>query len=287
MTIRSIMLPALLLALPALAAAQSGNVRYSETIPLDFKLPPNSPMADRLPKTSTKLMQLTFSPQATLYTEAPRGEAKSDSSKARAEVAIVSGSAAGGAVFVGGGGGGGGGGGMEVRRVDIEAGMAMAGGPVFMFGGGGGAGGTLAGAYTDLSDGSYVEVRDFLGRTFRIPEARPTYNWKLTGEQASFMGHPVMQAKAKVDSTTLEAWFTPDIPVSAGPAQYGGLPGLILTLTVDSNKVVYTATAIDLTTPIGDIKAPSDGSKVSRAEYDRIVKEKMDEMAKSRRGRGN
>jgi GLPGLI family protein len=65
------------------------------------------------------------------------------------------------------------------------------------------------------------------------------------------------------------------------------LPGLILTLTVDSNRVVYTATAVDTTTPVAKIAAPSEGNKVTRAEYDKIVAEKQAEMAKSRRGRRN
>jgi hypothetical protein len=279
-TIRPILLATLLVGLPGLATAQSGTVRYTETTPLDFKLPPNSPMIGKLPTSTTKLMQLTFSPEAALYAEAPRGEGPQG---AKGEMAVVSGAAGGGqTVFITRDGGGGGG--MAGAKMEAEMAMPMGG---FAFFGGGGAGGTLAGAFTNLSDNSYIEVREFLGKTFRIPDTRPTYKWTLTGEQATFMGHPVLQAKAKRDSTTLEAWFTPDIPVSAGPGQYGGLPGLILTLTVDSNKVIYTATNIDITTPIVPIKAPSDGSKVTRAEYDRIVKDKMDEMAKSRRGRGN
>ena len=169
--------------------------------------------------------------------------------------------------------------------------MATGDGAVFFTSGGpmGGAGrmDAVAGAWTNLADGSYIEVREFLGRTFRIPEERPKFSWKLTGQQATFLGHPVFQAIAQQDSTSLEAWFTPDFPVPAGPAQYGGLPGLILTLAVDSNRIVYTATAIDTTTAVGQIKAPSDGSKVTREEYDKIVKEKMAEIAKQRRGRGN
>ncbi|MEP6590470.1 MAG: GLPGLI family protein [Gemmatimonadota bacterium] len=269
---RPMLLTALLVGPPALAGAQSGVVRYNETTALDFKLPPNSPMAGRFPKSTTKPMQLTFSPDAALFAEPTRAEGDANSAR---EVR-----------FVGGGPGGGGLAGVQVtelRRGDGE--MAMT-GAMFSFGGGAG-GGTVAGAFTNLADGSYVEVRQFLGRTFRIPDARPAFSWKLTGEQASFLGHPVFQAKATQDSTNYEAWFAPDIPISAGPAQYGGLPGLILTLTVDSNKVIYTATAIDLSTPIAPIKVPSDGSKVTRAEYDKIVKEKMDEMAKGRRGRGN
>ena len=43
----------------------------------------------------------------------------------------------------------------------------------------------------------------------------------------------------------------------------------------------------DTTTPIEKIKTPSEGSKVTRAEYDKIVAEKQAEMMKQRRGRRN
>lgn len=275
MKFRPILLATLLVGLPGLVTAQSGTVRYDETTALDFKLPPNSPMAGRFPKSMTKPMQLTFTPEAALFGEAPRVEGNVPG--APGQFTMIPGGAGPGRVMISGDRGG-----MEMRE------MAMAGGQMMVtFGGNGPGAGTIAGAFTDLADGSYIEMRQFLGKKFRIPDARPAFNWKLTGEQATFLGHPVLQARAQKDSTTLEAWFTPDIPVSAGPGQYGGLPGLILTLTVDSNKVIYTATALDITTAIGPIKAPSDGSKVTRAEYDKIVKEKMDEMAKGRRGRGN
>ncbi len=268
--VRPLLISALLVGLPGLANAQSGTVRYDETTLLDFKLPPNSPMIGRLPKTTVKPMQLTFSPEGALWAEAPRA---ADNGQGRGDVQFISRDGGGGSV-------------MATRAMGGEAMMVMEMRGGFSFGGGG-VPDALAGAFTNLSDGSYVEVRQFLGRTFRIPGDRPTFQWKMTGDQATFLGHVVFRATAQKDSTNLEAWFAPDIPVPAGPAQYGGLPGLILTLAVDSNKVVYSATAIDLTTPVTALKAPSDGSKVTRAEYDKIVKEKMDEMAKQRRGRGN
>jgi hypothetical protein len=263
------------------ATAQSGTVRYDQSTRLDFKLPPNSPMAGRLPKAITKAMQLTFTPAAALFAEAP-ANASADAGGREAKMAVEAGGAAGRTVFISRDGGG-----MAAGKMAMASGDGVmffsAGGPM----GSGGRMDAVAGAYTDLAQGSYIEVREFLVRTFRIPEERPTFGWKLTGQQATFLGHPVFQATAQQDSTSLEAWFTPDIPISAGPAQYGGLPGLILTLAVDSNRIVYTATAIDTTAAVAEIKAPSDGSKVTREEYEKIVKEKMDEIAKQRRGRGN
>jgi hypothetical protein len=270
----------LLAGLPLSGTAQSGTVRYDQSTRLDFKLPPGMPMPDRLPKATTRPMQLTFTPEATLFAAAPR-PADGEAGVREAKMAVEAGAAGGRAVFISRDGGG-----MAAGRITMEGGgdmMIISGGPM----GAGGRMDAVTGAWTNLSDGSFIEVRELLGRTFRIPEERPKYSWKLTGEQATFLGHPVFQATARQDSTSLEAWFTPDIPISAGPAQYGGLPGLILTLAVDSNRIVYTATAIDTTTAIGQLKAPSDGSKVTREEYEKIVKEKMDEIAKQRRGRGN
>ena len=267
---------ALMASLPMVVSGQSGTVRYDQSTRLDFKFPPemarNPQFMANMPKASTRPMQLRFTPQAALFGQAPAltapGASGAPAAGGRADVVMV----------------GRPGSEMMVREMDASA---MSGASVAFFGGGGSGLDAVSGAHTDLGDGSYVELRSLLGRTFRITEQRPTFAWKLTGESASFLGYPVYQAIAKQDSTTLEAWFTPDIPVSAGPAQYGGLPGLILTLTVDSNRVVYTATAVDIKTPVEKITVPSEGSKVTRPEYDRIVAEKQAEMAKSRRGRGN
>lgn len=260
----------LIVGLVAPAGAQSGTVRYDQSNRLDFNLPPNSPMAGRLPRASVRPMLLTYSPEIVLFAAAPRDAADPRGAMMAEREVMVMRSGGGGAVP-----------------------LSVTGGRAVSFGGGPGFGGrdaaaaTLVGAYNNLADGSFVEVHDFLGRTFRIKETPPSFPWKLTGEQAIFLGYPVFQATAQHDSTTIEAWFTPEIPVPAGPAQYGGLPGLILTLTVDSNRVTYTATAIDTATAIAAIRAPSDGSEVTRAEYDRIVEEKTAEMVRSRRGRGN
>jgi|CXWL01.1.fsa_nt_gi hypothetical protein len=279
--IRARILIAVLTALPMAANGQSGVVRYDQSNRIDIKLPPElarnpEVMANmgRMPKASTRPMQLRFTPQAALFGPAPVTTAPGGAPgvATRGDVVMI--------------GGGGGGGGREVMVRDMEM-SAMGGASFAFFGGGGGGMDAVAGAFTDLESGSYVELRSLLGRTFRIIDTRPAFGWKLTGESAKFLDYPVFQAIAKQDTTTIEAWFTPDIPVSAGPAQYGGLPGLILTLAIDSNRVVYTATAVDLKTPVEKISTPTDGSKVTRAEYDKLLAEKQAEMMQGRRGRGN
>lgn len=141
--------------------------------------------------------------------------------------------------------------------------------------------------WLSLEDGSMVEMRDFLGRKFRIAGEAPEYRWRLTGEQSEYLGYSCMKAVAERDSSVVEAWFTPEIPVSAGPDGMGGLPGLILVVSIDDGQRTFTATSVDLETDIsGLIVPPSDGRQVTRDEFDAIVEEKMKEMGATRDGRG-
>jgi GLPGLI family protein len=146
----------------------------------------------------------------------------------------------------------------------------------------------LVEAHTRYDEGTIVEARELLGRSFIIADERPNYEWKLTSEQAEFLGYVVLKATAVRDSSTIEAWFTPQIPVQGGPAAFGGLPGMILVVSIDDGQTQYTATGISMA-PIaeGVIMRPTEGVKVTREEYEQILSEKLEELrATQRRGRG-
>ena len=73
-----------------------------------------------------------------------------------------------------------------------------------------------------------------------------------------------------LDSAAVEAWFAPEIPNSAGPGLYGGLPGLILMVTNAATGEVYSAESVELG-DYDDHAAPVVGRSISREEYDRRV----------------
>lgn len=81
------------------------------------------------------------------------------------------------------------------------------------------------------------------------------------------------------------AWYTPQIPISQGPGEYHGLPGLILEVnetrtTILCSKIVMNPKEKEA------IKVPNKGKEVTRKEYNDIVKKKMEEMREMYRGRG-
>lgn len=83
------------------------------------------------------------------------------------------------------------------------------------------------------------------------------------------------------------AWFTPQIPVSNGPGEFAGLPGLILELNVYRTTLLCSKIVMN-PKESEKIEPPTKGKQVTRAEYVKIVKEKTDEMRENfRKGGGN
>lgn len=133
--------------------------------------------------------------------------------------------------------------------------------------------------YINHDEALMTERRDFMGRTFLIRDDQPTLAWKLTGEQSEFEGYVVHRATAVRDTSTVEAWFAPEIPVAVGPGPFGGLPGAILVLTIDEGRTTFTAKEIVMgELEEGAIVEPDEGKEVTQEEFDEIVEEKRKEM---------
>lgn len=131
--------------------------------------------------------------------------------------------------------------------------------------------------YRDLESGRTVESREFMGRFFLIDEEAPRKAWKLNGEQKNILGYPCQKAILQDTSRQVQAWFTAQIPAPTGPGEFSDLPGIILEISNGDRSIV--ATKIDLRElPKDAIEIPTKGKSVSRAEFKKIMDEKMKEM---------
>jgi GLPGLI family protein len=83
--------------------------------------------------------------------------------------------------------------------------------------------------------------------------------------------------KDVVIEKTVTAWYTPDIPVSHGPGDYWGLPGLILEVT--EGKITLMCSKITLNPKKKfEVKVPRKGEKITKADYEVLSKKKLEEM---------
>ena len=179
------------------------------------------------------------------------------------------------------------------------------------FGGGGGmmvrsfGGGADDVTYCDFDKARKVELREFFDKKFLITDSIRRGNWKLSDETKTILNHLCrkatsqrigkrmmmnmdngkMERKEVDDTSTIVAWFTTDIPVSAGPEVQGQLPGLTLSLEINNGRTVYTALEISPKADIVSIKEPTKGKKVTPDEFTKERNKMMEEMQKNNQGR--
>ena len=189
-------------------------------------------------------------------------------------------------------------------------------------GGGRGFGGgfTQGGIYSNRASNDYARENDMMGKTFLVKDTLNNLNWELVKESKMIGQYPVFKAVAtrsletnlwsrmgrrarelqekndsikKAGGTVADeqrkteeivAWYTPMIPASHGPDEFGGLPGLILELSTSNTTILCTKVVLNPKEPV-NIEAPVKGKEVSREEYTIILEEKGKEMAE-RFGRG-
>jgi Protein of unknown function (Porph_ging). len=160
--------------------------------------------------------------------------------------------------------------------------------------------------FHDFPSARKVEQRDMMDKKFIVTDSIRKLNWKLTGETQTILGHVCQKAVAQrtgkrtqmtmdngkmerkqVDDTTnIVAWFTPDIPVPAGPEVQGQLPGLILLLDMNNGRMVYKALDIQTKADVASIKEPTKGKKVTPDEFVKERDKMMEEMQKNNQGNG-
>ena len=88
----------------------------------------------------------------------------------------------------------------------------------------------------------------------------------------------------KKETVVTTAWYTLQVPISNGPRNYQGLPGLILEINDGKKTIVCTEIILNPSDKI-KIQEPEKGKIVSQEKYDEIQKEKTKEMMERYRSR--
>jgi len=139
--------------------------------------------------------------------------------------------------------------------------------------------------YTNYKKSESLQQQGFMGRAFLISMPVTKMKWKITSEKVKYLDYECMKSTMTYEEgVEVVAWFAPAIPVKAGPAGYGQLPGAILMLSKGDKDLEIKATKVELK-EVETITKPDEGKKVTEEEFDKIMEEKMKEMEKEYGGR--
>ncbi|GGE12862.1 GLPGLI family protein [Psychroflexus salis] len=178
--------------------------------------------------------------------------------------------------------------------------------------------------YKNVKNQELLQEQEFFGKRFLIKDELKKLDWKMTSETKQIGQYMCFKAIAikevdefdwrsmrrrntdeqkknekEVDTTntktvvedieipkTIEivAWYTPQIPVNQGPGEYWGLPGLILEVNADKTTILCTKIVLN-PAEREDIIVPSKGQEITQEEYNKTIKQKMEEMREMYGGR--
>lgn len=159
--------------------------------------------------------------------------------------------------------------------------------------------------FTNLESGKKVEKREMFEKTFIIDDTISKLKWKMTGETKTILGFPCMKAtttristrmmmtaengkmerREVQDTSNIEAWFTSQIPVSAGPGEFQGqLPGMILEMDVQNGRQTFKAISVSEKADLATIKEPTGKKHLTPQEFRKERDKMMEEMQKNNMG---
>ena len=176
----------------------------------------------------------------------------------------------------------------------LSAPQTGAGGMTFVIAGSGGGTDVL---YKNIADKKYINKTEISGKRFLIKDKLEDFGWEMSGETKNIGNYTCYKAtrsreetrtsfsmtdgekeekKEKVTIVTT-AWYTPQIPVSNGPEDFWGLPGLILEIQDGKLTIACTEIVINPKEKI-EIKKPKKGKKVTQKKFDKIMDDHSKEM---------
>ena len=141
--------------------------------------------------------------------------------------------------------------------------------------------------YRNFEQDKKTDMIEMLGKTYIVEDSLHTPVWKIGNQIKEVAGYICMKAETEdpIKKQKITAWFAQDIPVSAGPERYNGLPGLILELNLNDGDAIIEATNVTFKklTP-DDFKLPKlKGKKINDAAYDAMIRQHITESITAHR----
>tara|TARA_B110000238_G_scaffold28730_1_gene28679 strand:+ start:387 stop:1235 length:849 start_codon:yes stop_codon:yes gene_type:complete len=189
----------------------------------------------------------------------------------------------------------------EETTLDVPKPQVGGGNIVMMSFGGSGNGSVY---FKNIKEKRFTNQIEIMGKRFLVKDKLPEYKWKLSSETKNIGNYTCYKAtfteeveninmtfengeakeEKKKENSITTAWYTVQIPLSNGPGDYQGLPGLILEINDGKKIIVCTEIILNPFKKI-TIEEPKKGKVVSQKKFTKIEKQKSGEMIEKFKGR--
>jgi len=169
--------------------------------------------------------------------------------------------------------------------------------------------------YKNVKANELVQSQEFYGKKFLVKDKLQVIEWEMHSETKQIGKYNCFKATASIPTaelawynfswsearqntsdsgddksedevkmTEIVAWYSPQIPVSHGPSDFWGLPGLILEVNNGNTTMLCSKIIMNPDEKI-EIEAPKKGNEITKKAYKEVITKKMKEFRENRMGR--
>ena len=139
--------------------------------------------------------------------------------------------------------------------------------------------------HRDFEKNATRDLITMLGKTYLVEDTLVPQQWKIHNDLKEVAGHVCMNAtwEDTLKKQKIVAWFAQDIPLSAGPERFCGLPGLILEVDVNNGGMIVSADRITMHRITKELEQSKKGKpkKAKEADYTALLKRHIEEKRKA------
>lgn len=126
-----------------------------------------------------------------------------------------------------------------------------------------------------------ITQQEFMGKEYLIEDSLRLHPWKFGGDTKVIAGFTCKQAMYHDEERRQDviAWYTTALRSFLGPETFNTLPGAVLEVNINNGERVMTAKTIEARTlKKNELKIPHRGTKITRADFRKMVAEHADRM---------
>lgn len=131
--------------------------------------------------------------------------------------------------------------------------------------------------YKNLDRNEIRKDFDVYGKKYHSIDPLENWDWTISRESEKVLGFEIRKAISETEEYRVTAWYAPKINIPDGPAEFWGLPGLILIVEKESKKhpvlVRYYAESIQSLKKEPKMNIPNKGETIKAAEIGALFDE--------------